>query len=115
MKRSFCVLVGEFALQIQEIRSRDMPGLKSVSSGHRNIGNVAAGRLIVEVGRAIEQPKTRLIQDGGEFRGGDKLVALWHFPPPANVWFRCYATNDEKPAAHEPPAFNPGIPVQYTR
>ena len=45
MKRSR-VLVGELALQVEEIRAGDMPGLEGVPPGHRDIGNVAAFRLI---------------------------------------------------------------------
>ena len=31
--------LGEFALQIEKIRARNMPGLESVPSRHRDIGN----------------------------------------------------------------------------
>jgi hypothetical protein len=79
------VLVGKFALQIQKIRSGNMPGLEGVPPGYGDIGDIAAGRLIFEIGRAIEQSHIGLVEDGGEFRSGDKLVALRHGPPPGNV------------------------------
>jgi len=56
------------ALQVQKIRARNMPGFESVPAGHGDIGNVAAGRLVFEIGGAIEQPEIGLNEDAGEFR-----------------------------------------------
>jgi hypothetical protein len=84
------VLVGEFALQIQKIRSRNMPSLKGTPSGYGDIGNVAAGRLIFEVGGTIEEPEFWLIEGGGEFRGRHKLVALGHGLASRECLGRCY-------------------------
>ena len=72
------VLIGELALQIQKIRTRNMPGLEGVASGHGDIGNGAAFRLVFESGGAIEQPKLGLGEDAGEFRGGYEPVMLCH-------------------------------------
>src|SRR5229473_4726909 len=110
------ILVGEFALQIQEIRSRNMPSLKGVPSGYGDIGNVAAGRLIFEVGGTIEQPEFGLIEGGGEFRGRHKLVALGHGLASRECLGRCYgvpSTMKSRPPVAALP-FNRGIPVQYT-
>jgi hypothetical protein len=70
--------IGEFALQIQKIRSRNMPGFEGVSSGHGDIGNVAARGLVFEIGRAIEQSEIGMIEDIREFRCCNKPVAPWH-------------------------------------
>src|SRR5882757_7186816 len=110
------ILVGEFALQIQKIRSRNVPSLKGVPSGHGNIGDVAAGRLIFEVGGTIEQPQIGLIEDGGEFRGRNKLVALGHGLTSRECLERCYgvpSTMKSRPPVAALP-FNRGIPVQYS-
>ena len=48
------VWIGEFALQIQEVGARNMRSLEGVPSGHGDIGNAAAFRLIFKVGRTIE-------------------------------------------------------------
>ena len=72
MKRSFVCLVGEFALQIQKIRARNMPGLERVPSGYDDIGNVAAFRRRFQIGRAIEQPQFRIVEKAGEFRRADE-------------------------------------------
>src|SRR3954452_123861 len=55
-----------------------MRGLESVPSGHDDIGNAAAGRLVFEISGAIEQPETGPIENGSEFRGRDKSAALCH-------------------------------------
>ncbi len=62
------VLVGEFALQIQKVRSRNMRSFEGVPSGYGDIGNIAAFRLIFEVSRTIEEPQIGLIEDGGKLR-----------------------------------------------
>src|SRR6266853_4130832 len=80
------IRVGEFALQVQKVRSGNMRGLESVPSGHGDIGNIAAGGLIFEVGRTIEQLEIGLIEDGGEFRGRDKPVALRHVLYLTLIW-----------------------------
>src|SRR6266704_3460754 len=51
-----------------------------------DIGNVAAGGLVFEVGRTIEQPEIGLIEDSGEFRGRDKPVALRHVLYLTLIW-----------------------------
>jgi len=61
--------IGELALQVEKIRARDMPGLEAMPSGHRDVRNVAAFGLILEIGRAIEQPEIGLAQNIGKFRG----------------------------------------------
>jgi hypothetical protein len=48
------ILIGELTLQIQKIRARNMPGFERVSSGHRDIGNGAAGRRRFQIRRTIE-------------------------------------------------------------
>ncbi len=110
------ILVGEFALQIQKIRSRNVRRFEGVPSGHGDIGNVAAGRLIFEVGCTIEQPQIGLIEGGGEFRGRHKLVALGHGLASRECLGRCYgvpSTMKSRPPVAALP-FNRGIPVQYT-
>jgi hypothetical protein len=71
-------LLGELALQIQKIRARNMAGLEGVASGHRDIGDGAAFRLVFEIGGAIEQPKLGLTEDAGELRGANEPVMHCH-------------------------------------
>ena len=92
----FGILIGEFALQIEKIRARNMPGLEGVPSGHGDIGNGAAFGLVLEIGRTIEQPEIGMIEDTGEFRRGDKPVALWHLRCLPNAGVRCYGAGYRK-------------------
>ena len=62
------VVIGELALQIEEIGAGHMAGLKTVAARHDDIGHAAAGRLIVKRGGAIEDAQVRLAEDLGEFR-----------------------------------------------
>ena len=89
------VPVGELALQIQKIRTRNMPGLERVLAGHGDIGDVAAFRLVFESGGAIEQPKLGLLEDAGEFRGGYETIVLCHVAvlPSLSLW---HAIKQEK-------------------
>jgi len=63
--------IGEFALQIQKIRVRNMTGLVGMASRYDVIGYVAALSRRFEIGRAIEQPQIRLVDDVSEFRRCD--------------------------------------------
>ena len=63
--------IGEFALQIQKIRMRNMTGLVGMASRYNVIRNVAAVSRWFEIGRAIEQPQIGLVDDVGEFRRCD--------------------------------------------
>ena len=82
------ILIREFALQVEEIRAGNMPGLKRVLSRHGEVGSRAAGGRGFEIGCAIEQPQVWLIEDAGEFRCGDEPVAPWHAG--LRYFCRCY-------------------------
>ena len=76
MKRR--VRLRELALQIEKIRAGNVAGLERALAGHGDIGNVAAFRLVFEIGGAIEQPKLGLAEHAGEFRGSDEPVVTGH-------------------------------------
>ena len=84
-------LVGEFALQIEEIRAGNMTGLEGVASGHDDIGNVAAVRLIVEIGGAIEDAQVGLA-DAGQRVPAVEISPLRSamFRSPDHDCLRCY-------------------------
>ncbi len=70
--------IGELALQIQKVRTRNMPGFERVPSGHGEIGLAGAFGGGFEIGGAIEQAQIGLAQDLSEFRGRNQLVTPRH-------------------------------------
>src|SRR5437868_7783514 len=74
------VRLRELALQIEKIHTRNVAGLERMLAGHGDIGNATAFGLVFEIGGAIEQPKLRLAEHAGEFRGGDEPVVTCHRP-----------------------------------
>src|SRR6478609_8846981 len=70
--------VGELALQIEEIRARDVPGLERVAARDDLVGRGAARRQIFEPRRAIEDAQAALAQAASEFRGADELALNRH-------------------------------------
>src|SRR5439155_21447152 len=75
-------LVRKLALQVEEVRARNMAFLEGAIAGHDDIGNGAAFSLVVEIARAVEHAQVRLGEETGEFLGRDQPATLRHVSLP---------------------------------
>src|SRR5204863_1547952 len=72
------ILVGEFALQVEEAGAWNMAFLERALAGHCDIGDAAARRLVLKIGRAVEDAQVRLADETGEFLARNQPAALCH-------------------------------------
>jgi len=70
--------VGEFALQVEEIGTRDVAGREGLVAGNGTIRHVAAGWHRLVVGRAVVEAEAGVAENGGELLGGDEGGWLGH-------------------------------------
>jgi hypothetical protein len=78
-----CVLLGEFALNIEKARAGNMCGLERVQPGYSKIRDVASGRLVIEAGRTIENTKVGLMQNSRKLFRANEFGA--HRIPPTAI------------------------------
>ena len=71
-------LVGELALQVEEVGARDMRRLEAAAAGHRDIGIVAAGRGRLQISRAVIDPQVRAAEVARQGVGAYQGVGFAH-------------------------------------
>ncbi len=77
--------IGELSLEVEEVGAGNMGRLERMPPRHGDVGNIAAGRRRIEIGRAIKNPRARIAEARCELFGADERLRITHGVMPPEV------------------------------